>query len=129
MDAGAQSAIDASLQDQVAAEQTGSANPPSEERWGALDTRDILEAIGVQVCSGALEDRAPGVPLREFLQLGFYAVLGLEPGATEKDIAKAYRQKAQEHHPDKGGHPLRMQYLNAVYDILRDKKKRRIYDG
>ena len=121
-EAALEAAIDESLQDQVAAEQTGSANPPLDELWGALDTRDILEAIGVQVCSGTLEDRAPGVPLREFLQLGFDEVLGLEPGATEKEIAKAYRREAQNHHPDKGGHPLRMQYLDAVYDILSNKK-------
>jgi len=33
-----------------------------------------------------------------------YAILGLMPGATEKEIIKAYRQKMTEYHPDKVAH-------------------------
>jgi molecular chaperone DnaJ len=31
----------------------------------------------------------------------YYDVLGVERGATEADIKKAFRKKAMEHHPDR----------------------------
>lgn len=32
-----------------------------------------------------------------------YEILGLEPGADEKEVARAYRKKSVVHHPDRGG--------------------------
>ena len=51
-----------------------------------------------------------------------YAVLGLDPGASPEDAASAYRQKAKEWHPDRGGGEeaqRRMAQINAAYDLLR----------
>ena len=33
----------------------------------------------------------------------YYDLLGLDRGASQDDIKKAYRKLAIEHHPDKGG--------------------------
>ena len=33
----------------------------------------------------------------------FYDVLGVNENSTQDEIKKAYRKKAVEHHPDKGG--------------------------
>ena len=52
-----------------------------------------------------------------------YKILGLSPSCSWADIEKAYRQKAQVHHPDKGGDEDAMRVLNDVYSQL--KKSRR----
>ncbi len=52
-----------------------------------------------------------------------YKVLGLSPSSTWREIEQAYRQKAQIHHPDKGGDEDAMRVLNDVYTKL--KKARR----
>ena len=52
-----------------------------------------------------------------------YRILGLSPGSSWPEIEKAYRQKAQIHHPDKGGDEDAMRVLNDVYTKL--KKARR----
>ncbi|XP_031094359.1 dnaJ homolog subfamily C member 17-like [Ipomoea triloba] len=66
-----------------------------------------------------------------------YVVLGLpsgEEGArlSDKEIAKAYRVKALELHPDKRPNDpnanIFFQKLKASYEILRDRKTRKEYD-
>ncbi len=48
-----------------------------------------------------------------------YKVLGLSPSSTWREIEQAYRQKAQIHHPDKGGDEDAMRVLNDVYTKLK----------
>ncbi|XP_060199087.1 uncharacterized protein LOC132627645 [Lycium barbarum] len=66
-----------------------------------------------------------------------YAVLSLpsgEEGArlSQKDIAKAYRKKALELHPDKRPHDpnahFNFQKLTTSYEILKDEKHRNLFD-
>mmetsp|Transcript_11087 Transcript_11087/g.17792 ORF Transcript_11087/g.17792 Transcript_11087/m.17792 type:complete len:411 (+) Transcript_11087:151-1383(+) len=57
-----------------------------------------------------------------------YEVLGVDKGADEKEIKKAYRKLAVKHHPDKGGDEHVFKEINAAYEILSDPKKREIYD-
>ncbi len=52
-----------------------------------------------------------------------YRILGLSPSSSWPEIEKAYRRKAQIHHPDKGGDEDAMRVLNDVYTKL--KKARR----
>lgn len=49
-------------------------------------------------------------------------VLGLDPGAPDDEIARAYRRRAKELHPDRAGagSAPEMAQLNAAYDLLRD---------
>jgi len=58
----------------------------------------------------------------------FYEVLGVERGASETDIKKAYRKLAMQHHPDKGGDPEKFKSITEAYEILSDPVKRRKYD-
>ena len=62
----------------------------------------------------------------------FYDVLGVERGATEADIKKAFRKKAMEHHPDRNRHDpkseARFKELNEAYDVLKDGQKKAAYD-
>lgn len=59
----------------------------------------------------------------------FYEVLGVQRTATLDDIKKAFRAKAVESHPDKGGDEDRMKELNAAYDVLGDETRRAEYDA
>ena len=62
----------------------------------------------------------------------YYDVLGVERGATEADIKKAFRKKAMEHHPDRNQHDpkseARFKEVNEAYDVLRDGQKKAAYD-
>jgi curved DNA-binding protein len=62
----------------------------------------------------------------------FYAVLGVDRKATEKEIRSAYRRLARKHHPDvnpgdKASETV-FKEINAAHDVLSDPEKRRKYD-
>lgn len=62
----------------------------------------------------------------------YYEVLGLEKGAADSDIKKAYRKLAKENHPDL--HPgdevceARFKEIGEAYEVLSDEGKRAKYD-
>src|SRR6188768_1079343 len=61
-----------------------------------------------------------------------YATLGVQRGATEKDIKSAYRKLAKELHPDRNkDNPKaaeRFSDVTKAYDLLNDKDKRAKFD-
>ena len=69
---------------------------------------------------------------REWFEKDYYAVLGVEPGASEKELSRAYKKLAKQHHPDaNAGNPAaeeRFKEVNAAYDLLGDAEKRKEYD-
>src|SRR6185369_13522300 len=62
----------------------------------------------------------------------YYEVLGIERGASEAEIKKAYRKLAFEHHPDRnpgdGQAEVRFKEATEAYEVLRDSDKRAQYD-
>ncbi len=63
----------------------------------------------------------------------YYDVLGIQKGASEDEIKKAYRKLARENHPDL--HPdkveeceEKMKEINEAYSVLSDPEKRQHYD-
>lgn len=52
-----------------------------------------------------------------------YKILGLSPSSTWEEIERAYRKKAQVHHPDKGGDEDAMRVLNDVYAKLKRERR------
>lgn len=59
----------------------------------------------------------------------YYKILGVEKGANEEEIKKAYRKLAHKYHPDKaGGDDKKFKEINEAYQILSDKQKRAQYD-
>lgn len=58
----------------------------------------------------------------------YYDLLGVKKGASKSELKKAYRAKAKEHHPDKGGDEKKFKEINNAYETLSDDGKRANYD-
>jgi molecular chaperone DnaJ len=62
----------------------------------------------------------------------YYDVLGVERGADEKDIKKAYRRMAMKYHPDRNPDDkdadTKFKELSEAYEVLADSQKRAAYD-
>jgi len=59
----------------------------------------------------------------------YYKVLGVDKGASEDDIKKAFRKLAHQYHPDKkGGDEAKFKEVNEAYSVLGNKEKRAQYD-
>ena len=58
----------------------------------------------------------------------YYDILGVSKNATQDEIKKAFRKKAHELHPDKGGDEKAFKEVNEAYQAIGDEKKRQAYD-
>lgn len=58
----------------------------------------------------------------------YYDILGVKKDASADEIKKAFRKKAVELHPDKGGDEKAFKEVNEAYEVLKDKEKRQRYD-
>ena len=58
----------------------------------------------------------------------YYKTLGVDKGASQEDIKKAFRKLAMEHHPDKGGNAEKFKEVSEAYSVLSDTQKRAQYD-
>ena len=58
----------------------------------------------------------------------YYEILGIAKSASQDEIKKAFRKKAHELHPDKGGDEVAFKQVNEAYQVLGDAKKRATYD-
>lgn len=58
----------------------------------------------------------------------YYEVLGISKGATADEIKKAFRKKAVELHPDRGGDEEKFKEVNEAYEVLSNDQKRQAYD-
>jgi molecular chaperone DnaJ len=66
---------------------------------------------------------------REWYEKDYYKVLGVADSATAKEITRAYRKLAKEHHPDANpGSEERFKEISAAYDVLGDDERRKEYD-
>ena len=54
--------------------------------------------------------------------------MGVQRGASQAQLRRAYLRQLVTAHPDKGGQPERFQQLQAAFAVLSDPVERRIYD-
>ena len=62
----------------------------------------------------------------------YYQVLGLQRGASDDEIKKAFRELAQKYHPDRNKYPAAIAMFKEMamaYKVLRDFNKRNNYGG
>jgi curved DNA-binding protein len=64
--------------------------------------------------------------------IDYYKILGLEKGASNDDIKKAYRKLARKYHPDLNPNDkeanLKFQQINEANEVLSDPEKRKKFD-
>jgi hypothetical protein len=58
----------------------------------------------------------------------YYKILGVEPNADLITISKAFRQKAMNCHPDRGGSHAQMLLINEAWEVLSNSTLRTRYD-
>lgn len=58
----------------------------------------------------------------------YYNILGVAKDATPAELKAAFRKKAHEHHPDKGGDAEKFKEINEAYQVLNNPDKRQQYD-
>jgi len=62
------------------------------------------------------------------ITMDYYSTLGLQRGASDDEIKKAYRKLAMKHHPDRGGDQAKFKEISTAYDALSNPEKKRIVD-
>ncbi len=58
----------------------------------------------------------------------YYNILGVSRTATPEEIKSAFRKKAHEYYPDKGGDAEKFKEINEAYQVLSNAQKRQQYD-
>jgi len=86
--------------------------PVKVDIWSAAGSRHITQAAQAALAEGNL-----------------YTLLRVDEECTEAELKAAYRQRALEEHPDKGGDQARFDELSRAYAVLENAEKRDAYDA
>jgi hypothetical protein len=99
-------------------------------------TPELVAAVDSLARHGVIKGRKPtgrpaGVTVRMEVP-NLYAMLGVEPSASDDQIQRAFREMARKYHPDlnkSAEAQTRFVELHKAYDLLKDADKRRAYDA
>ena len=62
-------------------------------------------------------------------KINHYKTLGVSEHASADEIKRAYRSKARETHPDKGGNSAEFATVAEAYEVLTDPERKLLYDA
>lgn len=60
--------------------------------------------------------------------MDYYSLLGVSRNVSDADLKKAFKAQSMKHHPDRGGDAEKFKEINEAYQVLKDPKKRSMYD-
>ena len=93
---------------------------PQERRkfrsWSKCPRPITLDDILGTWCPPKAEKRTPQLPMGPVPRALY--LLGLSPGVTSAEVRMAYRKKAFEHHPDRGGSVEMFKAINEAQSLL-----------
>jgi len=101
---------------------------PKDDRtygFGASDREKRARAAAARRAMG--EETEPAMVL-EPGQANLYELLGVEAWCSQQELQAAYRRRALQEHPDKGGDQERFDELQRAYGVLADEDRRDAYD-
>ena len=61
--------------------------------------------------------------------MDYYSILGVDQTASADEIKRAYRKKAAQHHPDRGGNEEEFKRIQEAYDTLNNPQSKQNYDN
>jgi len=76
---------------------------------------------GLRELRGEGGDRGGAPPSSDNLDV-CYRMMGVSASAQWEDVERAYRRKAQVHHPDHGGDEDAMRALNEAYGVIKKSR-------
>ncbi|WP_254538329.1 restriction endonuclease [Halomarina litorea] len=72
----------------------------------------------VQCCPACRERLENTAEVKSERRRQAYLILGVEPGADQERVKRAYREKVQEHHPDRGGDEATFIRVKKAYERI-----------
>ncbi|MFO0832102.1 MAG: DnaJ domain-containing protein [Phycisphaerales bacterium] len=103
-------------------------------RFGCVNTSSFASMYGTAEEQPAGSPASTGQatpPVSRVEVENLYAILGIQPDATDQDIRRAFHKLAMQYHPDRNQSPDavdKFESINKTYLVLKDPEKRRRYD-
>ncbi|GAB5356750.1 hypothetical protein AAMO2058_000315800 [Amorphochlora amoebiformis] len=106
---------------------------PRSSKLQALINQHHFHRFNPQPSSGGINQQSTRTLAAKLIARGrdFYQILGVPRGASQREIKSSYRKLTKKYHPDVNKAPDAEKVyadINAAYDCLKDKEKRKIYD-
>lgn len=109
-----------------------------QEMWEeALHEYSKLKQVAPQTAGLREKVRAAQLEIKKAKRKNYYEILGVDKGAGESEVKKAYRKKAILWHPDKHANSTEEEQKTAeatfkdigeAYGVLSDQQKRKMYE-